>query len=332
MIKKRYLLLLAVALFAFGCSKAGSGSGGLAYDDSTSTYFERQRTPGLGYDNSSTSWHGSGYNPEGPAGVEGQTPPAYKDMSNLVGQVSDGNASVPETSPGDAAERKLVKRADLSIRVENLDEADASITALMEKHGAYAALTEARENSSRQYSIRVPSSEYDAFFAGMSGMGRILRRTEFTEDVTVRYYDLEGRLATKKELLKTFQSYLGKAKNIEEILSVERRLADLQNEIDGTGRELRSLANRVDYATIDLTLLGPVTSTPDRDSTLGERIKELFGAFGGFLSTIAVIIIGIVIYGVPILLLLALFFWLFFGKMGLLKKLWQIAAGKKNEK
>ncbi len=31
-------------------------------------------------------WQGTGYNPEGPAGVEGQTPPVYSDMSNVVGK------------------------------------------------------------------------------------------------------------------------------------------------------------------------------------------------------------------------------------------------------
>lgn len=30
-------------------------------------------------------WKGTGYNPEGPAGVEGQNPPVYSDMSNLYG-------------------------------------------------------------------------------------------------------------------------------------------------------------------------------------------------------------------------------------------------------
>ena len=31
-------------------------------------------------------WQGTGYNPEGPAGVEGQTPPVYSDMSNVIGR------------------------------------------------------------------------------------------------------------------------------------------------------------------------------------------------------------------------------------------------------
>ena len=32
-----------------------------------------------------TTYQGTGYNPEGPAGVEGQTPPSYRDTSNLTG-------------------------------------------------------------------------------------------------------------------------------------------------------------------------------------------------------------------------------------------------------
>ncbi|MDR2433622.1 MAG: flagellar M-ring protein FliF [Treponema sp.] len=61
----------------------------------------KPRTPGLAYDDSKlvesitrskstsdTKWEGTGYNPEGPAGVEGQTPPAFKDMSNLYGRMT----------------------------------------------------------------------------------------------------------------------------------------------------------------------------------------------------------------------------------------------------
>ena len=35
------------------------------------------------------SWQGTGYNPEGPAGTEGQTPPVYADMSNVVGRMEE---------------------------------------------------------------------------------------------------------------------------------------------------------------------------------------------------------------------------------------------------
>ena len=61
----------------------------------------KPRTPGLPYDDSiilesltlahstsDTKWEGSGYMPEGPAGVEPGMPPAYKDMGNLFGKMS----------------------------------------------------------------------------------------------------------------------------------------------------------------------------------------------------------------------------------------------------
>jgi flagellar M-ring protein FliF len=60
----------------------------------------KPRTPNLAYDDSvivesitrsssrsTTEWKGTGFNPEGPGGTEGQTPPAFKDMSNLYGQM-----------------------------------------------------------------------------------------------------------------------------------------------------------------------------------------------------------------------------------------------------
>jgi len=69
----------------------------------------KPQTPGLAYDDSillesiprstatsKTYWEGTGFNPEGPAGVEGQVPPAYKDMSNLYGKVNQETATVNE--------------------------------------------------------------------------------------------------------------------------------------------------------------------------------------------------------------------------------------------
>jgi Ca-activated chloride channel homolog len=57
----------------------------------------RAKSPGLPYDDSihilSDEWKGTGYNPEGPSGLEGQSAPAYKDMSNLYGEMSQENAT-----------------------------------------------------------------------------------------------------------------------------------------------------------------------------------------------------------------------------------------------
>ena len=304
---------------ALGCSKKSAPQFGGLYDG------------GLASENAVmyAEWKGTGFNPEGADGIEGQaTELGYDKNTGSPAAASGGKADEPQYMAGNV-ERKIVRSANIRVRVDNLETAEIAVNDLMEKYGAYSAWTSADENS-RRYTIRVPSAVYKDFLAGTAGMGKVIHRTESAEDVTLRYYDLEWRLSTDKELLKTFQSYLGKAKNIDEILSVERRITELQGEIDSTGKDLRRLAKDVDYSTVELYIFGSAAgSTLYRYPTLPDRVKELFGGFGNFLSVLAVILIGIVVYGVPIALLVLFFIWLLFGKIGLLKKLWRLAVNKK---
>lgn len=249
-------------------------------------------------------------------------------LESGYGNAGTGGEGFVLQAENPARGRKLVKQADLRLRVEKLDETEKLISALAEKYGAWFASTAMYENS-RHYGIRVPSPSYDAMLADLTGIGRTLMRSENAEDVTLRYYDLEARLATKRELLTTYQSYLGKAANIEEILSVESRIADLQQEIDHTGTQFRNLAGLIDYSTIELEIAGPVAADSYAGPTIGEKLKALFKSFGGVASSAVVVLAGIVMYGVPAVLVAVLLFWLLFGRVGLLKKLWALAAGKK---
>jgi hypothetical protein len=279
--------LLAVLLFVFGCSKDSQNMYGMA---------------------SASRSRAAAYGGE-----------AFEVAANVQDMLAEEERGSEAANLIDQ-DRKLIKQAYVRIRVENLEAADISVSGLLEKYNAYAASTNIEENS-RRYSLRVPAQYYDIFLSDMDGMGRLIQRNESTEDVSLRYYDLEGRLATKRELLMTFQSYLGKANNIEEILAVEQRIAELQYDIESTGIQLRNLGNRVDYSTIDLFLLGPIAQNPTRGLTLGERIKQLFGGFGNFLSLLIIIVIGIILFGIPRVLILFFLYWLLFGKIGLIKKL-----------
>jgi len=60
-------------------------------DANPKTNEPRQVVPSLVLSQSKkdVTFSGTGFNPEGPAGQEGQTPPAYKDLSNLVGNYTD---------------------------------------------------------------------------------------------------------------------------------------------------------------------------------------------------------------------------------------------------
>jgi flagellar M-ring protein FliF len=104
---------------------------------STDEYFPieiKPRTPGLAYDDSeivksvtisestsSTAWKGTGFNPEGPPGVEGQTPPAFRDMSNLYGEVTQETKTHNEVINNrkiQEARSPTINRVNVSVNID----------------------------------------------------------------------------------------------------------------------------------------------------------------------------------------------------------------------
>ncbi|MDR2766757.1 MAG: DUF4349 domain-containing protein [Treponema sp.] len=273
-----------------------------------------QAAPEAAYDFAESKAAFSQQSSEDEAGVSG-------DGASAAVAAIEGNGV-----PGAAGKtRKLVKEARIGIRVENLEEAQKKTGELMARYGAYSALMRSFGNSV-QYEIRVPSASYDAFLGGVTAIGKMLDRSESSEDVTVKYYDLEGRLATKKALLTTFQSHLLRAQSIDDIMKIENRIADLQNEIDWLGSQLSELSGLVDFSTVHLNLEGPVSADPSYRPGIGERILDIFLSFGDFASAALVAVTAILLFGAPVLLLILLAFWLFFGRVGLLKKAFRLAG------
>ena len=70
------------------------------------------------------TFEGTGFNPEGPPGQEGQTPPAYKDLSNLVGKYSNKTVTENEAvNKRNIVEEKspwAIKRLTVSVAIDGI--------------------------------------------------------------------------------------------------------------------------------------------------------------------------------------------------------------------
>lgn len=75
----------------------------------------------LSSETASTTWQGTGFNPEGPAGTEGQTPPAYKDTTNIAGlstqTIVKTNQAVGERRTSEVVSPKLGRRT-VSVNID----------------------------------------------------------------------------------------------------------------------------------------------------------------------------------------------------------------------
>ena len=86
------------------------------YDDS-----ELRDTLPLSTQTVTKEWQGTGYNPEGPVGVEGQTPPVYSDMSNVIGKSTETGTTINHVqNRTDTTEISSPKPNKISVSV-NLD-------------------------------------------------------------------------------------------------------------------------------------------------------------------------------------------------------------------
>lgn len=230
-----------------------------------------------------------------------------------------------------AAERKLIRSADLRLRVTDLSASEKEAGTLAASFGGYVA-SSSRSEESLYMSLRIPSASFEAALAGIGPLGKELSRNLNTEDVTLNWYDLDSRLETKRELMKTLRAYLKSAKSIEDIMAVETRLADLQNEIDNLGGQFARLADLVDFATINAEFILPAARVQTVEPTLVERIYDVLRGTGAFFSSLVALFVGLVVFGVPVVALAAALFWLLFGKVGLVVKLYRLVAGSKRPK
>jgi hypothetical protein len=254
----------------------------------------------------------------------GRAEAASYDSSYNVSQYKTSGAETYNS----AISRKFIITASLTLHLTDLEKGEAILNEIMGKYKAYTIETSIHNNVF-YYTIKVPADIYKECFEELKTIGKIENFNESREDVTLNYYDLEGRINTQRELMKKYQEYLGKAANIEEIMTVEKQIAELLSEIERMGTDFTKLNNSIDFSTIRLILNGPRNDDIYYTESIGDKIQSLFNGFGVYVSTTITLLIGLILYGIPALIILLLLYLILFGKIGILKKVWRLLNDKK---
>jgi hypothetical protein len=117
---------------------------------------------------------------------------------------------------------------------------------------------------------------------------------------------------------------------MDEILQVERSLSEVTNDIEWLEGTFRDLGKRIELATLSVSLHTVYSADPSRPS-LGQSLRRLLGGFGEAVRVFLVVLAGLVLYGIPALLVLAGLWWLAFGRLGLVRRLF-VLAGRNRSK
>lgn len=128
---------------------------------------------------------------------------------------------------------------------------------------------------SANLTLRVPAASYSAFVQALGEAGSITRTEEGTEDVTNQHIDVSARLRSLKAQEERLLALLEESGSLEELIALQDRLSEVQYQIDSYTSQLQALDDRIDYATVHVSLYEVVRYTPIEPS-FGERIGEAF--------------------------------------------------------
>lgn len=197
--------------------------------------------------------------------------------------------------------RKLIKTVQIEAETE---EYDALVAALEEKLTALGGYTESRQTGTfgktRRWSnmtLRIPVENLPAFVAHVTEEANVLSTSEETQDVTLQYSDTEAKLAALKTEQARLMELLAAANNLSEILEIEARLSDVTYELERYESQKRGYDNRINYATVHLSLEEVAVLTPVEEPTVWTRIRDGFteslqGVGDGFVDLFVYLIAG----------------------------------------
>ena len=249
--------------------------------------------------------------------------------TNLYSQSSSDTSNVAEVTEEEIVnerargniERKLIITANITINSKDVEKTYKSVEEKIKEYEGYFDNVESSKD--RYYlTIRIPKENLNNFILFLEENENVDNKNINTKDVTDTYYDTENRIKNREILLEKLRNYLREAKNIDEILKVEDRINTLTYEIESMKGTLENLNSSVNYSKVTLNI-SDREAMKSGNANLYNKYINLISFLKEFFSSIGFFLIGFVAVSIPIVLIAALFYYICFGKIGLIKKLYK---------
>lgn len=140
--------------------------------------------------------------------------------------------------------------------------------------------------------VRIPSVQFQGVVDSIVHSVKTLDRKDISKrDVTEEFIDLEARLVAKRHLEARYLQLLTKAKNVKDMLEIERQLANIREEIEAKQGRLNYLQSQVSMSTLHLEFYEMIAHEKPASQTYLSRLWR--AAKGGF-TGIGNFVIGLV--------------------------------------
>ena len=274
----RRLTTAAAALALAATALAGCGVGDTGADDS-----------------------GGGASGGGVTESQEQDTSAGGDASRAQAPASGGGTvAKPGQAPAAVApavyDRKLSRRADISLMVEDVDAAASRVRSIaatakgivlaeaissepdLPDQGGFSTIT-----------ISVPTQSLDTTLDEIAELGTVHSRNTSTDDVTAQYVDVESRVATMQASVDRVRALMGQATKLADIVALEAELSRRQADLEATQSQLAALEDSVALAPVEVRLSTDATVLAEADDDTG-FLAGLTAGWAAFTASVGVVL------------------------------------------
>lgn len=155
------------------------------------------------------------------------------------------------------------------------------------------------------FSVRVPVQNYSAMSVELNNIGNVISFSSQSQNITTQYTDTESRLKAYRIEYERLLEMMEKAESVDEMISVESRLSEVEYNIESLTSALRVWQDKVDYSTINICVIEVYEySEPSvQPRSFGDKIHEAFASSVKWLGEAGENIVVFIVGAVPVLII-----------------------------
>ena len=179
----------------------------------------------------------------------------------------DGNTAKPaepatDNQPSAALplDQKIIKTGQIDVIVSDIGSAMRAVTTMTQAANGYLQQSATRDQNNvtiAEVVLRVPVDRYDDVFQQLRDLAvpdTKPSEQSTAQDVTEQYADIDARIRNLKATEEQLLRLLARAERIEDILTVQRELTGVREQIERLQGQLNVLERRAAFSTITATL------------------------------------------------------------------------------
>ncbi len=187
-------------------------------------------------------------------GADGEAVPVSSEGAS--GEVGAAPLTATQQTAADLG-RKIIFTADIVVEVDDVNTAGEAATNAIAQLGGFVFGQQTQGGAEPRSTLvfKVLPEDFEAAVEALGSVGELVSQSVSADDVTERVVDLQTRIEVAELGVERLRQALTDSQDLEDYAELERLLLDRESELEVMRGSLRTLEDRIDLATITVTLI-----------------------------------------------------------------------------